>query len=98
MGIENGVRFFKKVVEKDQCFVQVKPTFNERKKLNLYIYLHFECTQDKNGIHVPNLCVAHRVCQHCDHLTIDQTYSHCDHSGPRRHLLRGPETLKQFTE
>lgn len=63
----------------------------------MYIYFDFECTQE-NGIHIPNLCVAHRVCQHCDHLTVDQTCSHCEHLGPRRHLFRGPETLKQFME
>lgn len=42
--------------------------------------------------------MAHRVCQHCDHLTVDQTCCRCKHFGPRRHLFRGPETLKQFME
>lgn len=63
----------------------------------MYIFFDFECTQE-NEIHVPNLCVAHRACQHCDHLTVDQTCSHCEHLGLRRHLFRGPETLKQFIE
>lgn len=63
----------------------------------MYIYFDFECTQE-NGIHVPNVCVPHRVCQHCDHLTVDQTCSHCKHFNPRRHLFRGPETLQQFME
>lgn len=89
----------REMVEKDhQCFVQVKPTLKERgKKLQMYIYFDFECTQE-NGTHVPNLCVAHRVCQYCDHLKVDQPCSHCEHLGPRRHLFRGSETLKQFME
>lgn len=80
-----------------QCFVQVKSVPKERKQLQLYIYFDFECTQE-NGIHVPNLCVAHRVCQHCDHLPVDQTCSHCDFLGGRRHLFRGSDTLTQFME
>lgn len=69
-GDKKWCKILKKVVEKDhQCLVQVKPTLKKKKKLQLYIYFDFECTQE-NGIHVPNVCVPHRVCQHCDHLTV----------------------------
>ena len=39
----------------------------------MYIYFNFECTQE-NSTHVPNLCVAHHVCQHCHYLPVDK---HC---------------------
>lgn len=65
--------------------------------MDLYIYFDFKCTQEK-GIHVPNLCVAHRVCQHCDHLPVDEHCPHCEALGPRRHVFRGPDTLKEFMD
>lgn len=97
-GQNKWCRICRKMVDREhQCFVQVKSVPKERKQLQLYIYFDFECTQE-NGIHVPNLCVAHRVCQHCDHLPVDQTCSHCDFLGGRRHLFRGSDTLTQFME
>lgn len=89
----------KKIVDKDhRCYVQIKPPHKKRKNsLDIYIYFNFECTQEK-GIHVPNLCVAHRVCQHCDHLPVDEHCPHCETLGPRRHVFRRPDTLKEFMD
>lgn len=73
---QNQCKIYKKIVKSDhQCYVQKKP---EKKKdeLQLYIYFDFECTQE-HGIHSPNLCVAHRVCQHYDHLLVDEPCTHC---------------------
>ena len=92
----------KRQVDEDrQCYVQVKKyAVKDRKKkkaLQLYIYLDFECTQE-NGIHVPNLCMAHRVCQHCDFFPVDEPCTHCEVLGPRRHIFRGPQALKEFMD
>ena len=88
--------------EDHKCYVQIKPqhkdSVKDRKKpLQMYIYFDFECTQEK-GIHVPNLCVAHRVCQYCEHLPIDQPCKRCEAFGPRRYLFQGPNTLKDFMD
>ena len=90
-------------VDEDQnCYVQVKPKHKDdvkdRKRiLQMYIYFDFECTQE-NSIHVPNLCVAHRVCQHCDYLPVDEHCKRCEALGPRRHIFQGPQTLKDFMD
>jgi hypothetical protein len=62
----------------------------------MYIYFDFECSQE-NGIHTPNLCVAERVCQHCDGLDIDTPCDHCQ-ATPRRFIFQGQDTLKQFMD
>ncbi|XP_048729914.2 uncharacterized protein LOC125647269 [Ostrea edulis] len=80
------------------CFVQWKPKPKRNKDLKMYIYYDFECTQE-NGIHTPNLCVAERLCQHCDTLYIDTQNEHCQGFGSqRRFVFQGPGTLKQFME
>ena len=70
---------------------------DRKKPLQLYIYFDFDCSQE-HGIHIPNLCVVHRVCQHCDHLPVDEICKRCQDLGPRRHIFRGGETLKEFME
>jgi hypothetical protein len=81
----------------NHCYVQVKPTPKKNKeKLNRYIYYDFECSQE-NEIHIPNLCVAERVCQHCDSLDIDTPCDHCQ-ATQRRFVFEGPHTLKDFME
>ena len=92
----------RQVDEDHKCLVQVKPrnindVKDRRKPLQLYIYFDFECTQ-KKGIHVPNLCVAQLVCQHCDHLPVYEPFKRCESLGPRRHIFRGPQTLKEFMD
>ncbi|XP_061170747.1 uncharacterized protein LOC133180197 [Saccostrea echinata] len=90
----------KKIVQNDhQCYVQQKPPKKKKGKetLQIYIYFDFECTQE-NGIHIPNLCVAHRVCQHCGHLPIEDPCPHCRHMGPRQHVFQGLNTLKDFMD
>ena len=48
---------------------------------------------------VPNLCFAHRVCQHYDRLPVrDEPCAHCQSLGPRRHVFRGPHTLKEIVD
>ena len=97
-GGQKQCRICKQQVDQDhQCYVQIKPVQKRKKSLQLYIYFDFECSQE-NGIHVPNLCVAHRVCQHCDRLPIDEPCTHCQALGPRRHVFRGPHTLKEFMD
>jgi hypothetical protein len=82
------------------CFVQTKPTPMKNKDLKMYIYFDFECSQE-NGIHTPNLCVAERVCQHCDSLDIDtpcESVTIDFQATPRRFIFQGPDTLKQFMD
>ena len=67
-----------------------------------YIFFDFECTQEDkldNGggyLHVPNYCVAHRVCSNCiDNETIGQD---CDTCGKREHVFAGKDTQKEFCQ
>jgi hypothetical protein len=76
--------------------VQVKPTPKKKKDLKTYIYFDFECSQE-NGTHTPNLCVAERVCQHCDSLDIHTPCDHCQ-AGQRRFIFQGLDTLKEFMD
>ena len=89
----------RRVDEDHRCYVQTKKyAIKDRKKpLQLYIFFDFECTQE-NCIHVPNSCVAHRVCQHCDYEPVDEPCKRCESLGPRRHIFRGPQTLKEFMD
>ena len=97
-GGQKQCRICKQQVDKDhQCYVQINPVQKRKKVLQLYIYFDFECSQE-NGIHFPNLCVAHRVCQYCDRLPIDEPCTHCQALKPRRHVFRGPHTLKEFMD
>ncbi|XP_061170591.1 uncharacterized protein LOC133179932 [Saccostrea echinata] len=98
-GGQKQCKICKRIVENDhQCYVQQKPPKKkEKEELQFYIYFDFECMQE-NGIHVPNLCVAHRVCQHCGHLPIEDPCPHCQHMGPRQHVFQGSNTLKDFMD
>lgn len=93
-GSQKQCKICKKIIDKDhQCYVQKKPEKKKKKdELELYIYFDFECTQE-HGIHILNLCVDHRVCQHCDHLPLNEPCTHCKALGPRQHVFRGPDTL-----
>lgn len=87
----------KKFVESDhQFYVQKKPV-KKNEKLQLYIFFDFECTQ-VHGIHSPNLCVAHRVYQHCDHLPVGEPGSHSRSLDSRQQVFEGPDTLKKFVD
>jgi hypothetical protein len=68
----------------------------KNKDLNMYIYYDFECSQE-NGTHTPNLCVAERVCQHCDYLDIHTPCDHCQ-TTQRRFIFERPTTLKDFLD
>ncbi|XP_022298821.2 uncharacterized protein LOC111107766 [Crassostrea virginica] len=102
-GGQKHCRICKRVVNEDhKCYVQVIPKHGDdikdrKRPLQMYIYFDFECTQE-NSIHVPNLCVAHRVCHCCHHLPVDQPCKRCESFGPRRHIFRGPTTLKDFMD
>ncbi|XP_048775446.2 uncharacterized protein LOC125680045 [Ostrea edulis] len=98
-GGKTQCRICKKLVTTPHfCFVQKKPKPKRNKELKMYIYFDFECTQE-NGIHTPNLCVAERVCQHCDSLDIDTRCDYCHAFGSqRRFVFQGPDTLKQFMD
>ena len=100
-GGQKHCKICKRQVDEDhKCYVQIKPkhkdSVKDRKRpLQMYIYFDFECTQE-NGIHVPNLCVAHRVCQHCDHLPINEPCKRCEAFGPRRHVFHRTQNPKGF--
>ncbi|XP_062574745.1 uncharacterized protein LOC134236588 [Saccostrea cucullata] len=99
-GDQKLCKICKKIVDADhRCYVRQKPQKKKKGKgtLEFTIYFDFECTQE-SGIHVPILCVAHRVCQHCDDLPIDRPCPHCHQMGPRQHLFQGPDTLKKFMD
>nr|XP_022294902.1 uncharacterized protein LOC111105016 [Crassostrea virginica] len=102
-GGQKHCKICKRLVDEDhKCYVQVVPKHGDdikdrKRPMQIYIYFDFECTQEK-GLHVPNLCVAHRVCQSCHHLPVDQYCKRCESFGPRRHIFRGPTTLKDFMD
>ncbi|XP_056007186.1 uncharacterized protein LOC130050759 [Ostrea edulis] len=98
-GVKTQCRICKKLVTTPYlCFVQMKSKPKCNKELKMYIYYDFECTQE-NGIHTHNLCMAERVCQHCDSLDINTRCEHCQVFGSqRRFVFQGPDTLKQFMD
>nr|XP_022311186.1 uncharacterized protein LOC111116481 [Crassostrea virginica] len=102
-GGQKHCRICKRLVDEDhKCYVQIVPKHGDdikdrKRPLQMYIYFDFECTQE-NSIHVPNLCVAHRACHCCHHLPVDQPCKRCESFGPRRHIFRGPTTLKDFMD
>ena len=69
----------------------------------VFIFFDFECRQDmkvsenKHGLifkHVPNLCVAQRVCEDC---VMQKEYA-CPTCGIREHIFRGDDTADSFCE
>ena len=68
-----------------------------------FIFFDFECRQDEavdtnmHGSvfkHIPNLCVATRVCEDCHKNTEDV----CKNCGVREHIFRGDDTIDKFCE
>jgi hypothetical protein len=65
-----------------------------QKKRDLYIFYDFECMLNENNEHVPNLCVAHRVCADCmEKPMMDSCENKC---GRERKVFNGEHTLSDF--
>ena len=66
------------------------------------IFFDFECTQE-SGIHEPNLCIAHRVCEDCMCAEAGPKYSINDSSachvcGKNEHVFRGDNCATDFCD
>ena len=75
-----------------KCYMQPLP----RKKSTtgqLYIFYDFECMVNNIQKHVPNLCVAHKVCQDCMDQPISQQLCIC---GRSQMIFKGENTLEDF--
>ena len=71
----------------------------EETLLTKYIFFDFECTQEDlneegSYLHVPNYCVAHRICLNCIH--DDNIKQPCKECGQREHVFAGRNTQKDF--
>lgn len=75
-----------------KCYIQSLPR-KKPTKGQVYIFYDFECMTDETQKHVPNLCVAHRVCQDCMELPITQNECSC---GRSQMIFRGETTLNEF--
>ena len=82
--------------------VRKKKTAKEPSKQK-FIFFDFECRQDEevdtnvHGSvfkHIPNLCMALRVCEDCYLNTEDV----CKQCGVREHVFRGDDTIDKFCE
>jgi hypothetical protein len=80
-----------------QCFIQPLKLTDEKESMDkggLYIFYDFECMMDENCQHVPNLCVAHRVCASCMDKGMDQSCS--EDCGRNEIIFHGESTLQDF--
>ena len=100
-GGQKHCKICKRQVDEDhKCYVQIKPKHKDdvkdrKRPLQMYIYFDFECTQE-NGIHVPNLCVAHRVCHCCDRLPINEPCKRCESLWTPAARVSRPQHPKRF--
>jgi len=78
---------------------------DKKKKKNkekpTFIFFDFETQQDQQigenqhgptFKHVPNFCVAYRLCDDCK----DKKLGHCNNCGQNRHVFKGANCLDQF--
>ena len=83
----------KEEVPKDhKCYI--KP-INQKKctEQHIYIFYDFECMLGAENQHVPNLCVANKVCSQCMTESITAECCNCDR---QQSVFRGENTLKNF--
>ena len=103
-------KYCKKMVGPDhKCFIPKYESKQDKKMSNkvnmtsekqqikaMFIFYDFECQQD-SGTHVPNFCVAHRVCEECICQPIDYPCTQCDSlQGGKETIFRGKNTLAHF--
>ena len=75
-----------------KCYIQTLPPTAQTKG-QLYIFYDFECMLSDERKHIPNLCVAHRVCQDCIETPVSQQGCSC---GRSQMIFRGETTLNDF--
>jgi hypothetical protein len=75
-----------------KCYIQPLPHVKP-KPGHVYIFYDFECMLDETHKHVPNLCVAHRVCQDCMEVPMSEHDCGC---GRCQVIFRGENTLEDF--
>jgi hypothetical protein len=68
----------------------------KRSFVQKYIFFDFECMQD-TGKHIPNLCIAYRVCENCiQDKIVDDASIKCSTCGKKQHIFSGSLTKKNF--
>ena len=86
-------------------FLQVEQAEEEDEDLGVKIFFDFESTQEKiigeNKLgpifeHVPNLCVARKVCNSCKEDVIQQRFGGCETCGQNQWIFEGPDCRDQF--
>ena len=78
-----------------QCFmVPLEVRENEFKTCS-YVFYDFESMVMDDGSHKPNLCVCHRVCTSCMHLSMGTPECPC---GRERVVFEGTSAVQQFGE
>ena len=62
-----------------------------------YIFFDFECLLDEENKHVPNLCVAHKVCGRCMTVPMNDMMYQCE-CEREQFIFKGESTLTDFCE
>ena len=89
---EKKCNICKKVVgSRHKCFIQ--PFEPAERNGCKFIFFDFECDQSQNGVHVPYYCIAHRVCDVCINMPINE---HCENCQDREFIFEGEGTLEKF--
>ena len=79
-----------------QCYMSPLAVDAEESRPRPYIFYDFESMLSSGGVHVPNLCVAHRVCTLCMAEPMDSVGG-CV-CGRERVVFEGVTALEQFGE
>jgi hypothetical protein len=77
-----------------ECYIQPL----KQKKMTpeqLYIFYDFECLFDETGKHIPNLCVANKVCGKCMAQPMNDFLCDCERE---QFVFKGESTLNDFCE
>ena len=80
-----------------QCYMEPLTVDRNEGKRRQYIFYDFESMMVDGGRHVPNLCVAHKVCTLCMELPMDDPAVSCD-CNRERVIFQGETALEQFGE
>lgn len=87
---------YERPIEHD-CYMHPLTVDEKESRRREYIFYDFECMMGEGGRHVPNLCVAHRVCTLCMEFPMNDASVSCD-CKRERVIFEGEDALVKFGE
>ena len=66
--------------ESHQCYMKGTPSLKQNQR---FIFYDFESMQEGESDHIPNLVIAHSICEHCEENTHVTLKSKCNYCGSR---------------